>query len=962
MALLSHFYDIESLKNVFSLCNYKPEENAIDVYVLADTLSLMRSETFERDLLNRIYERNYNFRGSIRVFNLAKKDANHYFASEFGVSNAPRANDPVSPSMYPKEFRLVCDTDPEYDEEKHPYLFGYNSYNYDTTMLAFYFETVFPRGVFHATSAEKMREFNNRLFSDGIKDNMPSALRSTKRANRYDETDAEAIRRNMLASGRHLDVARLNEKQQHVGLKRLLGMMGWQILESDKLKTGQDVVENEDQLYDLIAYNVSDVVNLEKLFNHKVYMSAFELKRGLLHTYPELIYDQLDDTYKPDIRPQKVRRDRLTIDSSSAQFATKTLCPYGHLKDIPRVSFMYPSERKAKELGIPRVNVLEETRKFFYSLFPQEELRKQFDVIYYYYKSIEGKNFNSSKNYARDFGDKIPVFNLAKDIPKVNACMPYFDKDGNPTSCFVTFSVGGIHGAEYNKELYESDLAAWEEEKAAFDWVKSQFPEPTDLVKAKEVMMMDGSIRPSKDFLKSGFTRKKAVWKDIDAKKPELFTTKDSGTKLDEDYVFTSADTCNHEDFTSYYPNLLRMMEAFYNDGLGYDRYGEIFEQKSLYGKKMKDPSISADERQHYSILRNGVKLILNSASGAGDTNFESNIRMNNQIISMRIIGQLYSFRIGAAQAFAGSRVISTNTDGLYSVLEAELNNRILVEQSEQIHVEIEPEETFLISKDSNNRIEYDGKKRKIDSASGGTLACQSGPDPTKSLAHPAVIDWALCQYLILAAQRKKGLDLTGAFDRDVGRWILDASKNRWDDIKWLNMFQNIIASSPGSIQYVFGITDGSDEPIILQHYNRVFIMKDGTPNTVHLFSAYGRSVTPATVTKRERDGEPTIQHEQKALDILAKNGVLSLPAGREASIKKLNSIGDTWCMFIENHALESMTEEQRRFIRENIDMEKYVDLLEDCYEKNWRNHMPGQKEDPTEAASFESQQMMLDL
>lgn len=948
--MLSHFYDIESLKNVFSLCNYKPEANEIDVFILSDTSFELpiNSEELKTALLDRIHARNYNFDGTIKVYDLRTAEANFYMASEFGLSNAQSVNDPASESMFPAAFRLVCDTDPDYSEDKHPYLFGYNSYNYDTTMLALYFNLVYPQGVFRAGTADQMRRYNNKLFTSEFRDNMASYLKADingkiKRGD-FKEKLPEAIRRNMLASGRHLDVARLNEKQQHVGLKRLLGMQGWQILESDKLKTGQDVIENLDQLCDLIAYNVSDVVNLKKLFNNKVYTSAFELKRGLLHTYPELIYEQLPDEYKPDIRPEKVRRDRLTIDSSSAQFATKTLCPYGHLKDIPVVSFMYPSERKAKELGIPRVNVLEETRKFFYSLFPQPELRKRFDVIYSYYKSIEGKNFNGSKNYQKDYGVRHTVYSLSKDIPKADTCLPYFDKDGNPTSCFVTFSTGGIHGAEYNIELYKYNMAKWEQEKAELDWVKQHYEFATDLVMAKSAEMPDGTMRPAKDFLKSGATRKKAEWKDIESKKPQLFVTKkgsDEATKLCTDYVFTSADLCNHEDFTSYYPNLLRMMEAFYNEGLGYDRYGEIFDQKSLYGKKMKDQSISADERQHYSILRNGVKLILNSASGAGDTNFESNIRMNNQIISMRIIGQLYSYRIGQAQAFAGSRVISTNTDGLYSVLESELNNQILAEQSEQIHVEIEPEETFLISKDSNNRIEYNVGKKKVDSASGGTLACQNGPDPTKSLAHPAVIDWALCQYLILAAQRRKGIDLAKPFDREVGRWILEAARSRWDNVKWLNMFQNIIASSVGSIQYIYGIDPDTKDTIILQHYNRVFIMKDNTPGAIHLMSAYGRSITPATLQKRERDGEARVQHEDLALSILRKNGVTELPEGREASTKKITNIGDDWFMFIENHALEAMTDEQRDFIRDNIDLEKYLDLFEDCFEENWRNITP---------------------
>ena len=158
---------------------------------------------------------------------------------------------------------------------------------------------------------------------------------------------------------------------------------------------------------------------------------------------------------------------------------------------------------------------------------------------------------------------------------------------------------------------------------------------------------------------------------------------------------------------------------------------------------------------------RSGVKLLLNSASGAGDTEFEgSPIRMNNMIISMRLIGQLFSWMIGQAQTLEGARIISTNTDGLYSAdIDLETNNRVLDEQSERIHVLIEPEELLLVSKDSNNRIELavppayaDGTAKpqdaKILSASGSSLACWRKPSPTNSLAHPAALDRAMAVYL----------------------------------------------------------------------------------------------------------------------------------------------------------------------------------------------------------------------
>ena len=384
-----------------------------------------------------------------------------------------------------------------------------------------------------------------------------------------------------------------------------------------------------------------------------------------------------------------------------------------------------------------------------------------------------------------------------------------------------------------------------------------------------------------------------------------LFKTDEKGkTKINPKYVYTSADETNHEDFTSYYPNLLRMLEAFYNDGLGYDRYGEIFNKKSEYGKLMKDTSLPKEKREEYATSRSGVKLILNSASGAGDTAYNSAIVMNNQIISMRIIGQLFSWRIGQAQAIQGAKITSTNTDGLYSVLEPTLNNKILEKESESIHVDIEPEPLYLISKDSNNRIECNIETEEIYSASGGSLACQNGPDPTKSLAH-------------------------------VGREILMSTYKLWDKTKWLNMFQNIIASSTGSVMYIFGLKDNNPDPIILQHYNRTFIMKDDTANTMHLQKAMARVITAATAKKRKKANEPPVQH-----------GVTNIEVGKEAAISKITLIEPNWSMLIQNKALENLTLDEIEFVRDNIDIEKYLGLLKDSFTKNWRNILPDKTND----------------
>lgn len=984
-----NYYDIESLSNVFTLANFDEKRNHIDIYYLIDDPTLLTSfETHYADACDRIYRNNLNFTGTIGFLNLKNETNMRHLSRTFGCSDAKMANNPAEKSNFPDEFRLVCDSDPEYDSDKHPYFAGYNSYNYDTTMLALLFHEGWyvtskdkQRNPEHyqnqqtnATiildnarlTAANMRRHNDMLFTSRYKNAMPSYLTLCADGSTNYNNQQNLIRRNMLLSGRHLDVARLNEKQSKVALKRLLGMLGYQILESDKLKPKQSVIQTLDELLDLIAYNVSDIVNLKMLFYHPFYQAQFELKLGLLHTYPELIYEKKENEYAPNISQYTIRKDRLNINSSSAQFATKSLCPYDHIKDIPVVSFNYPAEEKAKELGVKQVNVLEETKNFFFNLYqgPQfENIRQKFMLVYNYYKSIEGKNFNDSKGYQADYIDgceglDLSVHNL-KDVPKITidegSFMPYFDKDGNPTSCYVIFSTGGVHGAEYNKALYDADCLLYEQSQRDLEEVKALYPNPVDLRKAKTVTLADGRELEYKIFLKSGKRVAESEYREELMAKPILASTNTKDmTELNKRYTWTSADEAHHEDFTSYYPNLLRMMRAFYNDGLGYDRYAEIFQQKEDYGRLMKDKSLPEAKRDHYRILREGTKLILNSASGAADTLFENNIRANNQIISMRIIGQLFSWRIGQAQVYHGSKVISTNTDGLYSVMEKTLNNQILEKESKDIGVAIEPEPMFLISKDTNNRIELTKKNGKIVGASGGTLGCRKGPNPTKALAHSAIIDWALAEYLIVASSHYKGLSLDKDFDMEIGRNILKHSLNAFEPVQFLLMYQNIVSSSPSSINYIYGVTDKEPEkPIILQHYNRMFILaQNADPNkpeclneTIHLWAANAKKVTPATLAKRKKDGV----NESQCLDstaeaVLQANGIdtddilANTKERRDIVTKKVTNIEPEWNILIHNHDLHNMDTATFEYIRNNLDYDAYLDKVRDAYENSWRN------------------------
>jgi hypothetical protein len=1051
------YYDIESLNNTFTLCTFTPRTNQVEVFYLVDPSDTdlsaqLRGPGIDIPLAWRVItDKNPAYSGGpgqrpISFWDLSTLEANERLATVFGLSDAEFVNNPNSESTYPAKFRIVCDTDPEYDPlNKHPYLAGYNSFAYDTVMLTVYLMEAFahigPGAEFMPVKASTMREHNNALFSDEFRSYMPGYLtKGPVSGGDGWNSVPHRIRQSMINSGRHIDIARLNESQQFVALKRLLGMLGRQILESDKLGSHNATITSPEELLELLAYNVSDVVGLEKLFEHPTYASAFDLKKALLDEYPETIYEKRYDSYAPDIRPHRVRRGRLTPDASSAKFVGLILSPYGHLNDIETVSFLYPSEKVAKEQGIQRVNVLESSKEFFFENIKDEAARAEFMKVHDYYASIEGRNFNDSEEYRLAYPMSRLGISYLAGIPKAPNNLPYFMADGTPSTCFATFSTGGIHGAEANTAAYRTDLIEYQEAQLALEEVKAAFPEAGDLLaeakrQAAEVRLPDGTAisykavllgsnpekvhyrksapkaEPEKEWMiaaaqafypepadllalakaephnvtlpngrvvdyrkvLANTTQKDAAYRDAPQKKfPELFIAKTDGSnKLNPRYTFTSAAAATHEDFTSYYPNMLRNMSAFYNEELGADRYAKIFFDKERYGREMKAPGISAAEKAHLSALRNGTKLILNTASGAGDTTHKTPIRMNNNIISMRIIGQLFSWRIGQAQTLAGARIISTNTDGLYSVLDEETNNRVLAEQAALINVDIEPEPLLLISKDSNNRLELEVPKdparawdTKIISASGASLACHAGPHPTKSLAHPAVLDHGLAHYLRLIigeyqpAWRSAPLSLNEPLDRTIGMNILTDVIANDDPVHAATLFQNVIAASFGSITYPFASdawVEGDDpeeirNPRALQHINRMFVVKAGTPGAVNLRAAGAWAVNAASAIKRKRDGVNPVATDPVARQILrlqglardypdaVKNNLTMLPGDQDVAVRKINGIDPQWSVLIINDDLHCLAKDKLQEILDCLDLDIYTQMLAESFEGNWMN------------------------
>jgi hypothetical protein len=290
----------------------------------------------------------------------------------------------------------------------------------------------------------------------------------------------------------------------------------------------------------------------------------------------------------------------------------------------------------------------------------------------------------------------------------------------------------------------------------------------------------------------------------------------------------------------------------------------------------------------------------------------------------MRIIGQLFTWRIGQAMSLEGFPVPSTNTDGLYVKCDDTNRTRcreILDREAAEIKVGIEPEEMRLISKDANNRIELSIDK-KVLGTSGGDVACYKEIDITKSIAHPALIDRLLTDYLNAYGCNKP-------FDYDKAMNILDDFKANTPIHHQLSMYQMIINSSVSTNRFVFAMIN--DEARALQHNNRAYIIKK--PGA-HMYIANG----VADLTK-------DYNHDPIADKILTANGV-DPQDFKVTKCIKVTKLDPEKNVFIYNDDItpEGCSANFAKQLIENCDDGFYLDLLCDTY-KNWYNEVPNDYE-----------------
>lgn len=1283
------FYDIECLNNVFTVVVYQQRsqylEPEINIYVLSDNNYLSDNQeyvTHTKEINKYVRQANpyiANVIGTttVSIHDLHNLQAWGKLADDLGGFSVKHQNsDDIHDFL--KLLNVKKDSDIDYHYGTHPFIVGYNSQNYDLTVLSDVFGTLLASCISdninsdtvpQDINARQIRLINDELFNEYI-NYMPAYLFKGKCS-----AKAKEIYYSFLKSGRHVDAARLNETQQKVALKRLLGQMGHQIKESDKLSGTNTSINNVDELYELIAYNVSDAIGTSLLFDDKSYSGAFDLKAGLLYDWPDTVFEHVGDfataqsSLKDPDPKATVRRDRLIISDTSAKFSARILAPYRsfseHTKrmaDTPCVNFYYPHPDKAYELTqtkgytVESKDMLDDTYMFLTHTARNapQETQDIIDAIYDYYAAIRGKNFNKqndelgtanngyhsatridgvvlrlrtslirlanywsnkdkrstgyklahkvasteennegtimrifaednprtpldnedfaanytpfsefellcsdvyrlvklSRNefdkdkkspppgmvYNQDYTTGRPVVNLDEivrdmgyvynwylnqkvpltdknspnkgkpkdvvwpiphhadwdnvtgklrygesmfksttfcydiaDIPRKegnSSNIFYINDDGTNSSGYVNLSIGGIHGAECNMGSFAADNEDYQHklqllrvtqdsvvrlmqsaprEALTLDscaygiWHEDNFPRGTDYAKkpAKdnpdcdrvdkdtlyqmrhshvldvnsldnnqlwyasayymrhiEKLVVGGGDGDSitishKDVLVPA-TKSNPEWRDTPkGAKPVNIWKKKSGSgkyALDDTYAHTTVGDVIHEDFKSYYPLLLVNLKAFENpdlrdkNGVIVDRYSQLFQAKEDYGAQLKDPNISSEEKERIGIMRSGVKLILNSASGAADTNKDTPIRMNNRITQMRVIGQLCSWRIGQAQTSAGATIGSTNTDGLYSMCDWKTNNQILDREVKNINVDIEPEPLTLISKDSNNRMELvDVVKNPasldealhhsatIAATSGAALAAFSGPNTQKSLDHPAMVDRLLGLYFVLIATEyipeghTTPLTINDECDTQTVYNMIDNLHQHLSVSKLAHLYQHI--ATPTTRHIIYGLnadiytnaldTDEVSKALshgdvkVFPHYNRMFfINKDAYNRTVgdttarNLYHIAGAGFVKGRKKPSKTAGlaERIVRKSSLDWNSLSKKYSVSLS-------KQTNISADTTVMSMplsihtgENTIVEPETGLTLRGLIECVDTDYYVSRVAHVFNTQWKN------------------------
>lgn len=847
------FYDIESLADAFTFSHYNPANNVVNVFILwgQDQLQLL-SKTEQQQIKDKILEINPPLKESnatINIFNGIDELA--YFLLPL-FSGMIRHNQRIYhelSQMSGHTWPGTLTTNPFVDEngenntDIHTYQFGFNSKAYDMAMLAFVLDQWVSGNIPHQheewsndqfITPSKIKNISNKVISA----NYPGAL------NEFSfNSSAGQLLNAMTQSTRFCDVRLLLGKSAKLtlGLKRYAAQAGWTILESDLVK-GQDSLREAadkinkrnslhpnnskpkvtpvDLLADVVGYNVLDVLNSKKLFEMPDWQTGFNQHLQML--------DRFADSFE----------GKLYVDSTNSKFIEYVIVPNNggkplRLQDNPAIDLTYPTADGKKDmLEVAREMGVDEEVLNFYDNFRGARTNpatEEAGVVQGQANALKDPRLAKAREEGR-MTDKGTSLDVWVKTPT-----------GTANNSHINVSVGGAHGEYADYQAFISrkkNIEAFKnEQKIALDTYEnlvSNDPSLSDKENEKETRNMRMEFaRAAKagDTIAdiTGVPLKEAVWrlkdlvtvnsKSIKAKRTPSFKV------IPKEFVKPIfGRNIIHIDVDSLYPTLLDWLETLERTD-GYDIYGDLrVERLKLKHSLPEHKSDFTEEDWRKNAVQLLNKLLLNSATGAADANFDTNILVPNKIVSMRIIGNLLIYILSMKLAEAGGTLVSINTDGLYVAgLTEKEADPIAQEWQDYFNLSAGPEPIDrFVSKDTNNRLEVSNDK--VDYAGGSSFSAWKEPSLMKSVSKPAMIDEALVNYLA-----HENMPLEDFDENFVRQYITDRIKNAVspkEKEKLLLQFQWIFVGSNSKNRHYYTHDPKTNEYRAMSNIARTFITK----------------------------------------------------------------------------------------------------------------------------------------
>ena len=906
---MNRFWDIECYDNLFCV-GFIDDNEFLDMFYLVNSLE------DEQQVLRACEDSGYAFTA-------------HDLKSD-GTLLTKFMENPIPSDGSPTLLSSFLGIDNAVIKPKEDWYFAYNCINYDIPMIDYLLKSMVSGRA--RVSNEALHKFSDKLI------NATRAVINTKP---------------YLLYGNHVDIAFLNETKIEggrptVGLKTLAGILGGSIIESESNKKG-----HSDDIYYDILYNINDISETK----HRVFpgflQNKYNTKLRLLSKYPHL------------------KDYGITVNDTSAKFVEYIIAPDKPIKDTPTMTLMYPAPHKAREFGCRQFDVLESTKDWYmehvfkpvYAVNPAaaEMHLAKFMNIYAYYDYFRNENWNESAGHMFEFGIKPKTKIDRKNADRTfGVILPFMDKYGNESPSYVKFSIGGIHGAEINARQLEQDRNKIRELKEKYGYI-SKLPKNCCsrkllnlIIEQSRTSYKDYPVRLSHE-IPYFYQHTECVDEILD---PDQFSPYmvqkakhidglyDYQEDLLDRYKYTTSGHSAHQDFASYYPVLLINLGTFH-DGNGRDPYEEVKDERIQIKGQLKTLKRGSREYKDIDQTQDGLKLILNSASGILDGSHDTNLRANNKAVAMRIIGQLFTFRIGMALALEGATIPSSNTDGIYAThIAFEDNKRIVEETLRGLYIDIDPEEMFLVSKDANNRMEVvDGK---VTSAKGGIIGSWKGAAVAQSLSHPALVDRVLTDYL-------QEVDLNGPVNPDIIRKCVINYAAQEDRRRFIYMASWVMRSTSGSL---FIDNKGTVYPgtvrvwlnqdgVKFNRYNarvqRITVNKDGKPGTL---DEYASQLMPGSYL-----GKPeTMEYLADKIDIgkcfpkvptVAQYWEMKdkVPSVYIVSETKISNLHPDDRLHIDNRCIDELPEEDVNNIFNMFDLEGYVRMIGE-FAKSWHNEL----------------------